>query len=97
MAYLGILRGRPLFEPDDGTSYLSLDAATFVLGRKGRERRPNEGRMPTRGGWAKRGGGGEEMRGEVRQSGWGGWGGWGGRGRKGGGGGVGGAEGPPMG
>ena len=50
MAYLGILRGRPLSEPDDGTLYLSLDAATFVPGCKGRERRLNEGRMPTGGG-----------------------------------------------
>ena len=50
MAYLGILRGWLLSKPDDGILYLSLDTATFVLGRKGRERRLNKGRMPTRGG-----------------------------------------------
>ena len=50
MAYLGILRGRPSSKPDNGILYLSLDTATFVPGRKGRERRLNKGRMPTKGG-----------------------------------------------
>ena len=50
MAYLGILRGRPLSEPNDRILYLSLDAATFVLGYKGQERQLNKGRMPIRGG-----------------------------------------------
>ena len=50
MVYLGTLRGRLLSKPNNGTSYLSLDAVTFVLKYKGRERRLNKGRIPTRGG-----------------------------------------------
>ena len=49
MAYLGIIRGRLLSKPNNRTLYLSLNTATFVLGRKGQEKQLNKGRIPTKG------------------------------------------------
>ena len=57
MTYLGPLAGPPSLKFDNGTLYLSLNAATFIPGREERKRQLlSKGKRPVKGGRVERGG-----------------------------------------